>query len=83
MIWNLTLHEIQVPTLLARITSTFFSTCMFGSLSTLSWTMSIPPLGLQHPQQQAFSMDFQNDTVSKPISVIACISLALLYVVTL
>ncbi|KAK2401024.1 CAAX prenyl protease [Trifolium repens] len=45
--------------------------------------MSIPPLGLQHPQQQAFSMDLQNDAVSKPISVIACISLALLYVVTL
>ncbi|PNY14116.1 CAAX prenyl protease 2-like protein [Trifolium pratense] len=45
--------------------------------------MSIPPpLGLQHPQQ-AFSMDLQNDGVSKPISVIACISLALLYVVTL
>lgn len=42
--------------------------------------MSISPsLGFQ----QAFTMDLQNDAVSKPISVLACIAMALLYVATL
>lgn len=42
--------------------------------------MSISPsLGFQ----QSFAMDLQNDAVSKPISVLACIAMALLYVVTL
>ncbi|XP_027186863.1 CAAX prenyl protease 2 isoform X2 [Cicer arietinum] len=46
----------------------------------MSQTMSSSPLGFQ---QQSSAMEFQNDAVSKPISLIACIAMALLYVVTL
>ncbi|CAI8602594.1 unnamed protein product [Vicia faba] len=45
--------------------------------------MSFPLLGLHQPQEQAFSMDLQSDAVSKPIAVISCVALALLYVAIL
>lgn len=49
----------------------------FMSFSLLHSLLGLPQL------RQAITMDVQDGTVSKPVAVISCIAMALLYVVTL